>query len=206
MTRRRTEICLPPRSRRLWLGKSPHLVLHFLAMEDEPLKQWIRPFPWLIVVVLGVYVVVFLGCHPGPCHYGEIEVKFSSDGYLVIDRGDSQQAVWPPVLYVSWLHEEGWSDSCWLDMVRVSDDSFEFGAPNPGCVLWGDDVEWPETPELILPEYYTLSFDLLWEQGGGVVDANAYPTIDTVGDADSVELWNGWRLGLTWSEPYTNCE
>ncbi len=170
------------------------------------MKKRIRSFPWLLVGVLGIYTVVFLGCHPGPCAYGEIRVAFSSDGYLVIDRGDSQQAVLPPALYVTWLHEEGWSGSCTQDMVHVSDDNFDFSAPSPGCELLGDDVYWPETPELIWPEFYTLSFDLVWEQGGGAVDANAYPTIDSAGDVDSVELWDGWTLGLTWGEPYTNCE
>jgi len=137
-------------------------------------------------------------------------LDFETDELLVLDDGSPAERTGSIGLSITAIYEDVWSETCEKELVHVSENSYTFSAPNPGCDfrIWG--YSGSAKPDESQPEKFGLLFDVVLGEGGNgggeTGEEATFNTIEVAGEASQVLLWNGWTVGLYWDEPDGWCE
>lgn len=93
------------------------------------------------------------------------------------------------------LHEDGWQVTCEDQVLEAEGQGYTVG-------FYGCDVGEAAYDELD-PSNFTLSFDIVGDLPSS--DDCYFPTVSVGGDARGAELWDGFAVGIYWSDPFNGC-
>lgn len=152
--------------------------------------------PWKILAVLGVYLVLALGCYP-TCHRWYADAHVSTEEYLPVDYPLCVAEAGP---YLRIEAAEAGEINADPQVKLVYQEGQGYTFTDTEFPDWGDtglasDVD---TRDL------DLTFRLLWG-GNDDGDDERYLPVRVPWGVESADLWNDWTINIEWSDPWGNC-